>query len=70
MSENSKEVPQPILLQWNSRIGKRFRCPSCKYGFGALRIWEVNYCYRCGQRIDWGKTKEIEFENEFPELEK
>ena len=53
MSENSKEIPQPILLT-NDRDGfSRYRCPICKMAFGVLPAITLKYCFNCGQRVTW-----------------
>ena len=57
MSENPKEIPQPILLT-NDRDGfSRYRCPICKMAFGVSPAITVKYCFNCGQRVSWAVRK-------------
>lgn len=32
-----------------------YYCPKCNFGFGSTKLFEVEYCYKCGQKIEWSK---------------
>ena len=46
-----KQTPKmPIKSDREIRYCEVWKCPSCGFEWSA-RV--VDYCYRCGQRIDW-----------------
>ena len=38
------------------RYTKTYRCPTCGGNFSGTGI--ANYCYHCGQKLDWGGCKD------------
>ena len=45
-----KQTPQkPIRMYRDATCWKFWKCPSCGYILG----YKYNYCYSCGQRLDW-----------------
>ena len=54
-----KQIPKkPIKSDREIRYCEVWKCPSCGFEWSS-RV--VDYCYRCGQRIDW---QEIEWGDE------
>ena len=52
-----KQIPKkPIKSDREIRYCEVWKCPSCGFEWSS-RV--VDYCYRCGQRIDW---QEIDWE--------
>ena len=52
-----KQIPKkPIKSDREVRYCEVWKCPSCGFEWSS-RV--VDYCYRCGQRIDW---QEIDWE--------
>ena len=49
---------KPIKSDREIRYCEVWKCPSCGFEWSS-RV--VDYCYRCGQRIDW---QEIDWEDE------
>lgn len=51
-----KQVPKmPIKSDREIRYCEVWECPSCGFEWSS-RV--VDYCYRCGQRINWGDENE------------
>lgn len=47
-----KQIPKtPLESDRKIRYCEVFKCPNCDFEFSG-RI--SNYCYRCGQALDWG----------------
>lgn len=51
LSAIKKQVPEnPIKSDREIRYCEVWKCPACEFEFSG-RV--VDYCYRCGQKIDW-----------------
>lgn len=50
----NKQIPQkPVRTDTQEiRYTDSYRCPSCGGGFTGTGI--ADYCYHCGQKLDWG----------------
>lgn len=45
------QIPKkPIKSDGKIRYSEVFKCPNCSFEFSG-RV--LNYCYRCGQALDW-----------------
>lgn len=50
-----KQIPKkPIKSDREIRYCDVWECPSCGFEWSAIAI---DYCYKCGQRLDWEKTE-------------
>lgn len=50
-----KQIPKkPIKSDREIRYCEVFKCPNCSFEFSE-RV--LNYCYRCGQAMDWRDTE-------------
>lgn len=50
-----KQIPKkPIKSGREIRYCEVFKCPNCSFEFLG-RV--LNYCYRCGQAMDWRETE-------------
>lgn len=50
-----KQIPKkPIKSDREIRYCEVWKCPSCGFEWSARAI---DYCYRCGQRLDWEGTE-------------
>lgn len=50
-----KQIPKkPIRSKLQIRYCEVWKCPDCGFEFSG-RV--VNFCYRCGQAIDWSDTE-------------
>lgn len=56
-AEVEKQIPKrPTLCksdEQTTRYTADYRCPKCNGMFTGTGI--ANYCYHCGQRLDWGE---------------
>ena len=52
-----KQIPKkPISTEeQNIRYAMNYICPSCGKHFSLTGI--ADYCYHCGQALDWGETE-------------
>ena len=52
-----KEVvaKKPLKSEREIRYCEVFKCPSCGFEFSG-RV--SKFCYRCGQKLDWGESSE------------
>ena len=59
LSALEKQIPKkPIKLpesEQHIRHTDTYRCPTCGGNFSGTGI--ADYCYHCGQRLDWGKQE-------------
>ena len=58
-SAMEKQIPKkPIKLpesEQHMRYTDTYRCPTCGGNFSGTGV--ADYCYHCGQRLDWGKQE-------------
>lgn len=55
MNSEKKESKIPIpyaLSQWDSRTEVLYKCPKCGCNMALLGSIQ-NFCYNCGQELDW-----------------
>lgn len=48
-----KREPKPIMITTNEYGAKLYHCPSCKRPFWGLFLMYKDYCYNCGQALNW-----------------
>lgn len=59
IADMEKQIPKKtvklldvdVKVNWNS-------CPTCKQGIGWGKQRDVNYCWNCGQALDWSDNIE------------
>ena len=59
LSALEKQIPKELIKlpesEQHIRYTDTYRCPTCGGNFSGTGI--ADYCYHCGQRLDWGKQE-------------